>query len=346
MMKYLMGKQGFNLRVCEKPVPIPQPGQVLVRVLGCGVCGTDLHFLRVCDDWTPLGHEISALVTAVGQRVTTVAVGDHVVVADVGACGSCTACQNGRPGLCMAMTTLEGQSGMGDYLVVPEQMLVLCSGLGQLEACLVEPLTVCLHAVQATSLPPCGNLAVWGLGPLGLMSIRLARHFGAGTIIAVASRRGTARNDHRAKLALEMGADVVLYSEDEDFTVQVARETPRLDAALVTAPPVTLPLALQTVSYGGRVVPIGIDLGENSTVTLDVDHMILNKKAIIPVLSEPALQYPTSVALLRRGVIPTEKLLTHRVPMTDTAQLRHIMQEEPTVVKAIVVPETNCASPA
>ena len=79
-MKYLMGRRGFALKVMEKAVPEPGPGQALVRVFGCGVCGTDLHFLRVCDDWTALGHEISGEVAAVGSGVRAVAVGDRVVV--------------------------------------------------------------------------------------------------------------------------------------------------------------------------------------------------------------------------------------------------------------------------
>ncbi len=338
-MKYLMGRRGFALKVMEKAVPEPGPGQALVRVFGCGVCGTDLHFLRVCDDWTALGHEISGEVAAVGSGVRAVAVGDRVVVEDVGACGRCAACQNGKPELCTDMLTLDGQSGMGEYLVVPESMLVQCGGLKPLEACFVEPLTVCVHAVQATQLPPCGTLAVWGLGPLGLMSICAARCFGAGRIVAVASKRGTARNLHRSQLAMELGADAVLYSDDSDFKAQLDALGGRIDAALVTSPPATLPAAVETVSYGGRVVPIGIDLGGGSRVTLDVDHLILQKKTIAPVLSEPALQFPLSVELLRRGVVPVDRLLTHQVRLTDTEGLQRIFREDPTVIKVIVTPE-------
>lgn len=96
---------------------------------------------------------------------------------------------------------------------------------------------------------------------------------------------------------------------------------------------------METVSYGGRVVPIGIDLGGGSRVTLDVDHLILQKKTIAPVLSEPALQFPLSVELLRRGVVPVDRLLTHQVRLTDTEGLQRIFREDPTVIKVIVTPE-------
>lgn len=337
-MRYLMGRRGFQLALLERPMPQPGPGEVLVRVLGCGVCGTDLHFLRVSEDWTALGHEISGEVAAVGEGVRAVSAGDRVVVEDVGACGRCAACQNGRPDLCTAMTTLEGQSGMAEYLTAPEQMLVRCDGLSALEATFVEPLTVSVHAVQTAQLPPCGTLAVWGLGPLGLMCIRAARYFGAGTIVAVGSRRGTARAEHRARLAREMGADAVVYSQEADLPGQIAAIAPRLDAAVVTSPAGTVPQAVETVSYGGRVVPICVDLGGGSRVTLEMDHLVLQKKAIVPMLSEPALQFPLSVELLRRGVIPVDRLLTHKVPLSDPNELRRIFREDPTVIKAVVIP--------
>lgn len=337
-MRYLMGRRGFELALFEKPTPQPGPGEVLVRVLGCGVCGTDLHFLRVCEDWTALGHEISGEVAALGPGVQSFAVGDRVVVEDVGACGRCAACQNGRPQLCTAMTTLEGQSGMAEYLTAPEAMLVRCDGLSALEATFVEPLTVCVHAVQAASVPPCGAIAVWGLGPLGLMSIRVARHFGAGTIVAVGSRPGSARSEFRAQLARDLGADAVLYSQEPEFAAQMAAAASRIDAAVVTSPPQTVPQAVATVSYGGRVVPIGIDLGGGGQVTLDVDELILQKKSIVPMLSEPALQFPLSVELLRRGVVPVERLLTHQVPLEAPAALRRVFQEDPLVIKAVVIP--------
>ena len=337
-MKYLVGRRENQLQLRTVETPAPGVGQVLVKVFGCGVCGTDLHFLRVSEDWTPLGHEISGEVTAVGPGVESVAVGDRVVVEDVGACGCCAACQNGQPGLCTAMKTLNGQSGMGEYLVVPASMVVSCAGLEPMEACLVEPLTVCVHAVQATALPVCGTLAVWGVGPLGLMSIAVAKYLGAGKVIAVVSNRNSARNAHRSQVARELGADAVLCSADPDFAAQMAAQAPRIDAALVTSPPKTLPLAVETVSYGGRVVPIGIDLGGNSCVTLDVDQLVLQKKSIVPMLSEPALQFPLSVELLRRGVIPADKLLTHTVPMEDTERLIEVLKKEPAAIKVVVVP--------
>ena len=338
-MKYLVGRRENQLQIRNKEIPVPAEGEVLVKVFGCGVCGTDLHFLRVNEDWTPLGHEISGEIVAVGAGVHSVQIGDRVVVEDVGACGCCPACQNGKPGLCTAMKTLNEQSGMGEYLVVPATMVVSCAGLGAMEACLVEPLTVCVHAVQATKLPVCGTLAVWGIGPLGLMSIRVAKYLGAGKVIAVASRRDSARNAHRASVAKALGADEVLYSNDADFREQFAAQAQRIDAALVTSPPKTLPLAVETVSYGGRVVPIGIDLGGNSVVSLDVDELVLQKKSIIPMLSEPAVQFPLSVELLRHGVIPTEQILTHVVPISETEKLLQILQKDPTAIKVIVVPD-------
>jgi len=338
-MVYLEGRRGFALRLVEREKPEPGPGEALVRVLGCGVCGTDLHFLKNSEDWTPLGHEISGEVAALGYGVKSVSVGDRVAVEDVTACGCCEACHNGDPGRCTGMVTLSGQAGMGEYLCVSERLLVPCAGLSAMEACFVEPLTVCVNAVLAAQVPPCGTLAVWGLGPLGLMSIRVAKRFGAGRVLAVASRRDSERNRVRAKLARELGADEVLYSTDADFaeTLRAARQG-RVDAVLVTSPPVTLPQAVETADYGSRIVPIGIDLGDHACVTIDVDRLILNKMSIVPVLSEPEVHFPLSVRLIRSGAIPVERLLTHRIALTDTERFHRIFAEDPGVIKAVVIP--------
>lgn len=339
-MEYLVGRKNFELKVERRETPEPAEDEVLVRVLGCGVCGTDLHFLRGSEDWTPLGHEISGRVEACGSRVRGILPGAQVTVEDVAACGRCEACQNGDIGRCTSMITLNGQAGMSDFLCVPERLVVLCDGLDPLDACFVEPLTVCVNAVMAAQVPPRGTLVVWGLGPLGLMSIRVAKLFGAGRVLAVASKRGTERSRFREALALEMGADEVLFSSDADFSARLnAAKHGRADSVLVTSPPVTLPQAVASADYGTRIVPIGIDLGGHAVVPLDVDQLILNKKSIVPMLSEPEVHFPLSVKLLRSGSIPTDRLLTHRIPLRDTERFRRIFAEDPRVVKAVVVPE-------
>ena len=137
-MKYLQGKRNFDLVVCESDIPVPVNNQVLVKVLACGICGTDLHYLRSREEYTPLGHEISAIVVSQGNAVTKVSVGDMVVVEDAAPCGHCTYCKNNEHYLCRNTLGLNGQSGMGEYILVHENNLVLCKNLTREQATFVE----------------------------------------------------------------------------------------------------------------------------------------------------------------------------------------------------------------
>ncbi|MDR3643588.1 MAG: alcohol dehydrogenase catalytic domain-containing protein, partial [Clostridia bacterium] len=180
--KYLQGKKDFDLIVREKPTPQPTGNQVLVRVAACGVCGTDIHILDRFSEYTALGHEIAATVEEIGDSVTKIQVGDAVVVEDVTFCGSCESCKNGRTDLCRNMYSLQGQSGMGEYLLVHENMLIPAAGVDPVAATLTEPLAVAINTFFATHLPAEGNLVIFGLGIQGILCAALARHYGAGTV--------------------------------------------------------------------------------------------------------------------------------------------------------------------
>ena len=113
----LFGRKNLDIQERTREVGRPGDDQVVVKVRACGVCGTDVNFVR---DWAgdpmPLGHEIAAEVVAAGRNVTSVAPGDSVIVEDCTMCGICDACKSGRPDLCRSMHTIDGQPGMGEYL--------------------------------------------------------------------------------------------------------------------------------------------------------------------------------------------------------------------------------------
>jgi L-iditol 2-dehydrogenase len=114
--KGLYGKKYLDIAVREREIPPLDEDHVLVKVHACGVCGTDLNFVR---DWPgdpmPLGHEIAAEVLEVGKNVTTVVPGDRVIVEDVSMCGVCEDCKSGHPEFCRNLCSIEGQPGMGNY---------------------------------------------------------------------------------------------------------------------------------------------------------------------------------------------------------------------------------------
>ncbi|MDD3927889.1 MAG: alcohol dehydrogenase catalytic domain-containing protein, partial [bacterium] len=181
--KGLYGKKYLDIEMREREILSPAPNSVIVKVQACGVCGTDINFVRDWEDEAmPLGHEIAGEVVEVGQCVTSVKPGDRVIVEDCTMCGICAACKSGTPQFCRNMYDMEGQPGMGQYMSVRYNSLNKFEGLDYVSASLTEPLAVSLTSVLNAEIPIGGSVVVLGPGPLGLMSAKLARLQGAGFV--------------------------------------------------------------------------------------------------------------------------------------------------------------------
>src|ERR1700749_1089180 len=133
------------LEVRDVPVPEPGPGEVLIEVAQCGICGTDLHLVleRIARPGTVLGHEWAGTIAAVGDEVTDWSGGDRVVCGPSPGCGACRACRAGRPSVCLDRPPtdfLDFRGAFAQYVAAPAaQLLAVPDGLSIREAALVEP---------------------------------------------------------------------------------------------------------------------------------------------------------------------------------------------------------------
>ena len=150
----LYGRKYLDIEERTGEIGPPDEDHVIVKVHACGVCGTDVNFVRDWDDdYMPLGHEISAEVVETGKNVTNLKPGDTVIVEDCTMCGICTDCKSGHPELCRNMYDMEGQAGMSEYLSVRYNSLDRYEGLDHVSACLTEPLAVSLTSVLNAKNP-------------------------------------------------------------------------------------------------------------------------------------------------------------------------------------------------
>jgi 2-desacetyl-2-hydroxyethyl bacteriochlorophyllide A dehydrogenase len=167
-----------RLEVQELPVPRPGPGEVLVEVDRCGICGTDLHLVleRYARPGSVLGHEWSATVVegGAGEDGTAWVEGDRVVSEPTGGCGRCRACRRGRPSVCRERPPADLLSFRGAfcrYLSVPaERLRRIPEGLDSRPAALAEPTAIALHAVGLSGAAPGDRVLVTGGGPVGLLT--------------------------------------------------------------------------------------------------------------------------------------------------------------------------------
>ncbi len=313
--------------------------EVLVRVVACGICHTDLI---IRDQWYPvplpavLGHEGAGVVEAVGAAVTKVAVGDHVAMS-YGSCGSCVKCQGGEPWVCHdffarnfgasrpdGSTALAadgrsihshffGQSSFASHAVATERNVVRLDPDVPLE--IVAPFGCGIQtgagAVLRAFRPEAGSsIAVFGTGTVGLSAVMAARVVGCTTIIGVDVRPA------RLELALELGATTVVDAGSVDPVEAVRAATGGVGADFsidATGIPAVLQQAVYCTGPGGVCGLIGAP-PFGTEVSLDVNLMLAmgrTLRGIVEGESVPDVFLPRLIELWRQGRFPVDRIMTY-----------------------------------
>lgn len=336
----LFGKKYLEIEQRERVIDAPDENAVIVKVLACGVCGTDINFVRDWDEQPmALGHEIAAEVVAVGDRVTTVKPGDQVIVEDCTMCGVCDNCKNGQPQFCRNMYDLNEQPGMGQYMSVRYNSLVKYAGLEPAIASLTEPLAVSLTSVLNAKIPLGGSVVVLGPGPLGLMAARVARIRGAGYVAITGLAADNPREKARFDVAAQFGCDDMIEVGKQDVAAEIKHKFPQgVDRVIVSAPPASMTDALKIIKYGGIITFFGLHFGGKSTVQIDINDLIFRKISLVPTFAEPAIHFPVANRLLRDGLVDGQAIVTHRFQMVDTRDvMASIIDGTAPIVKAVMV---------
>jgi propanol-preferring alcohol dehydrogenase len=248
---------GDPLLLVDKPVPLPGPGEVRIRVLACGVCRTDLHLAE--GDLPPHradtvpGHEIVGEVDMVGAGATRFTAGDRIGIAWLRrTCGICRFCRRGTENLCVAaqFTGWDADGGFAEYAVVPQAYAYrLPAGFDDVTAApLLCAGIVGYRSLRRASLPPGGRLGIYGFGASAHLVAQVAIHEGAR--VHVLTRSAAARS-----LALSLGA--VSAGDATDAPPE------KLDSAVLFAPAGDLvPVALAALDRGGTLSIAGIHLSD------------------------------------------------------------------------------------
>jgi L-iditol 2-dehydrogenase len=339
--KGLFGRKLLDVQERQAEIGTPDEDHVIVEVKACGVCGTDVNFVR---DWEgdplPLGHEISAEVVEVGKNVANLRAGDRVIVEDVTMCGVCPACKTGQPQFCRNLYNMEGQPGMGQYLSVRYNCLDKFEGMDFVSACLTEPLAVALTAVLNAEIPLGGSVMVLGSGPQGLMAARLAKLRGASFVGLTGSASDSPLQKARLALAEHFGCDLVVRAGQDDVAGEVKSRFPDgVDRVIATAPPESLYDAFKVIRFGGLITFMGLHLGGKNMIQIDVNDLIFRKITLRPTFAEPAINFPVTNRLLRDGLVDARSLITHTFGFAEAKGMfgAIIAGTEP-VVKAVMLP--------
>jgi L-iditol 2-dehydrogenase len=252
-----------ELRLEERPMPQPGPGEVLVRVRAAGICGSDLHFWKyaVYGAGAILGHEIAGEIASLGEAVGGLRPGQLGVVYAGVPCGRCPLCREGLSHYCEgghSLGTGGPFGGLGEYLLAPaESFLPAPEGSDPAVLTFCEPLANGIRCLEQPELGQAGNALVIGGGPIGLSCLTAARRAGVERVWVV---EGRAR---RREAARALGAERVLHPVDDEVEAVVEAAFPRGPDLIVEAVglPETIHSSFRLARPGGSVLLIGVCLG-------------------------------------------------------------------------------------
>jgi threonine 3-dehydrogenase len=315
----------------EVPVPVPGPGEVLVRVHAASVCGTDLHIFN-WDPWAqgrikpPLipGHEFSGAVAGVGRGVTTVKEGDLVSAEMHVACGKCLQCRTGQAHICQHVSILgvDASGAFASYVLIPETNIWKLSPSIPRDWCsLLDPLGNAVHTVLAGPIAA-QTIAITGCGAIGLFSIAVAKACGAAKVFAFEV------NAHRRAVAATMGADLVLDPATDKIEEQIREATggTGVDVLLeMSGHPAAIQLGFSLLRTGGRASLLGIP---SRPVEMDLAREIIFKGATVQGINGRKMfeTWFQMEALLASGKLNLEPVITHRLKLSEFVQAMEFLK--------------------
>lgn len=329
------------------PVPPVPEGGMLVKVIACALCGSDLRTLRaghrrIIFPWV-IGHEVCGTVAATGPKyLGPWKIGETLAVGPVVYCGKCEFCLNGRFELCIDYREIAQYwpGGFADYLAVPEEAVRLGTiqrmpvGLDPAFAAITEPISSVVHAQLEGEVGLGDTVVIIGSGPVGCLHAALARIRGADRIYIADIM------DSRLEMAQAFEPDGVINSAKVDLVEKVRRLTGGLgpDVVITATPaPATVVQAVEMAKKGGRILLFGGLPKDDSQPGVDMNTIHYNALHLIGTTTFAPRHQMLAVRLAASGRLPLDRLISHRFPLADFRRGAQ-MALDSRVMKAVFFP--------
>ncbi len=340
-VQYLLGPEHIEVR--EEPVPVPGPGELLVRIRAATTCGTDVKVFqrgghsRMLRVPTPFGHEFAGSVEALGAGASGFRPGDRVVVANSAPCGRCSYCAAERENLCRDLEYLNG--AFAEYIRIPRRFVEVSThhldpDLPYEVAALVEPVACVIHGIDASRLADGADVLVHGAGPIGLLLAAVLAFRGHDVVVADP-------NPHRLDAARTLGAretvEVARGSAQRDRLRLRSRDGDGFDCAIdATGVPAVWQDAVACVRPGGVVNLFG-GCAPGTKISLDTASVHYNELTVMGAYHHRPATVTRALEMLSRKTLDPRPLLSADVPLADLEQaLRSMMARQ--ALKVVVRP--------
>ncbi len=334
-------KIGENLENMEVPKPEPKSGEVIVKIKAAGICHSDVHYRDGISsvDYLPitLGHEVAGEIEEIGNNVSDFKVGDRVCLNYMVTCGKCRYCIQGTEQFCVEgkMIGKNIDGGYAEYIKVPPRGLFQLPQSISYEhaAVMMCSSSTSLHALRKTRFKEGENIAIFGLGGLGISALQLAKALGARDIYAVDI------DSKKLETAMEMGA-IPINAKDDEPAAKIMELTSNdgVDVALeLIGLPITMNQGVRSLARFGRLGIAGITIDKFG---IDSYQVIGREKEIIGVSDHLLSEIPVILDLADQGKLDLNKVVTKTVPLKakNINEIHSQLKEFKADFRTVIVP--------
>jgi L-iditol 2-dehydrogenase len=340
-MRVAMYYHNHDIRLEEMPIPRIGPGEILVKVIASGICGSDvMEWYRIKKAPLVLGHEMAGEIVEVGEGVEKYKAGDRVFVSHHIPCNTCYYCLRGHHTACETLhTTNYDPGGFAEYIRVPalnvdRGVFILPDELSFDDGVFVEPLACVIRGQRVANLQPGQSVLILGSGISGMLHLLLAKALGAGKIIT------TDVSEYRLRMARSLGADATIEAH-ENISEQLLKINNNRLADLVivcTGAPSAFKQALKLVDRGGTILCFattepGIEL------SVPLNEFWRNEIKLMPSYGNAPLDAIEAIELIRAGRVPVEKMITHRLSLKEAGLGFQLVAAGKESMKVIIEPQ-------
>lgn len=339
-MRVAMYYNNHDIRVEEMPTPQIGPGEVLLKSLACGICGSDvMEWYRIHKAPLVLGHEVTGEIVETGEGVKRFKKGDRVFVSHHVPCNTCHYCLNGNHTVCDTLrSTNFDPGGFAEYVRVPEinvdrGVFVLPDNMSLEDGTLIEPLACVVRGQRLARIKPGQTVVVIGSGISGLLHILLARASGAGRIIA------TDISKYRMDMAGKFGADSVISAHDDLPSRLLRLNDNRLaDRVIVTTGAVSaLKTALKSVDRGGTVLFFA-PCGPGVELSVPFNDFWRDCITLMPTYGAGPFDIEVAINLISSRRVLVQEMITHRLGLAETGRGFKLVADAKESVKVVIEP--------
>ncbi len=331
-----------DVRLEELPTPPIGPGELLVRVMASGICGSDvMEWYRVHKAPLVLGHEIAGEIVAVGEGVEEYKAGDRISAVHHIPCNTCHYCRSGHSTVCETLRrTHFDPGGFAEYVRLPSinvdhGVYRLSDEVSFEEATFIEPLACVIRGQRLARIQPGHCVLVIGSGIAGLLHIQLARAREAGRIVA------TDMVDHRLEAARQLGADATIHAkEDVPVLLRQFNEGRLADTVIIcTGSPAAIAQGLHSVDRGGTVLFFA-PTEPGVTLPLSINDLFWRNEITLTssYASDPS-DNRAALELIRTRSVRVREMITHRLGLAETGLGFKLVAEAKESIKVIIEPE-------